>query len=125
MARQDILNGESGLNVRNALNAMFTELYNAISPKFEIPGASTNQEASILENTYVAKIMMRKTPGSSGTPNVTIGLTGGGNDIMEAADIPTFAEVDYKEYFLDAANIFFTITGGTVDIVIIQVLNIF
>lgn len=125
MARINILNGQSGLDVRTSLNSMFTELYNAIAPKTEIPGASTNQEISILENTYVAKIFMRMTPGSSGTPNVTIGTTGGGDDVFPASDIPTFAEVDYSEYFLDSANLYFTITGGTVDIVLILIPNLF
>jgi hypothetical protein len=120
-----INNGDSGLIVRNALNAMFTELYNNINPPLKLPASTGNPEAAIPANSLVTMILMRPTPGASGTPTVSIGSTGGGTDIFDATAITTFAIVNYNEYFYDGANIYFTITGGTVDIVIFTIPNLF
>lgn len=120
-----INNGDSGLTVRNALNSMFTELYDNINPPTKMPGITANAEAAIPNNTFVTLILMRPTPGAPGTPTVAIGSEGGGTDIFDTAEITTFALVSYNEYFYDAANIYFTISGGSVDIAIFQMPNIF
>lgn len=125
MAQITINNGDSGAVVRADLNDMFGELYGAIVPPIRLPGTTANVEQQILSNTYVSKIFMRLTPGQSAA-TVAVGTTGGAGDIMPATQITTFAEINYSEYFLDQADIYFTITGGgSVDIVIMQLTPLF
>jgi hypothetical protein len=125
MAQITINNGDSGATVRAALNSMFAELYGNIVPPQRFPGTSANLEVSFTANCYVSKIFLRPTPGASGTPNVTIGTTGGGNDIMPATNITQFTEINWSDYEFNADQAFFTISGGSVDITIIQVVNLF
>lgn len=125
MAQIVINDGDSGLVVRNAINAMFQELYGAVVPPIRRPNTSVNIEVQVNANTYVGKIFMRQNPNSLTQPTVTIGTTGGGNDVFPAAAIGAFAEVDWSEFAGDVENLFFTVTGGSVDITIIQVISLF
>lgn len=120
-----INNGDSGALVRAEINEMFTELYGSIVPPMRFPATVANLNVNFNANTYVSKIFMRPTPGAAGTPNVTIGTTGGGNDIMQAANILSFAIVDWSDYEQNADQIFFTVSGGSVDITILTVPNLF
>lgn len=125
MAQIIINNGDSGAVVRAAINTMNTELYGSIVPPMRFPATTQNLNVQFNANTYAAKIFMRPTPGAAGTPNVTIGTTGGGSDIMAATNIAAFSLIDWSDYEEDADTIYFTITGGSVDITIITVPNLF
>lgn len=125
MAQIIINNGDSGLLTRTNLNTMFGQLYGAIVPPMRFPGTNANLEVPFNADTYVSKIFMRPTPDASGSPTVSIGTTGGGIDIMPATNITTFAVVDWSDFEASADMIYFTITGGTVDITIITVPNLF
>lgn len=112
MAQQNISDSESGLNVRNALNSMFAELYANIVQPIRILGASGNTIQPILANTMVVQLQIRALTGSS--PTIRIGLTPNGQEILDDTVVNTVGQfVSIDQYFSGAGNIYFTWTTGS------------
>lgn len=112
MAQQLIENSESGLDVRNALNSMFTEIYGLLSGQqpIKIQGASANFSQAILANTYIVDMQVRPL---SGTPTLRVGLTPNGQEIMDDTVINAAQAVVIQLYFANAGLLYFTWTSGS------------
>lgn len=106
--QQIILDGESGLNVRNALNENFLELYNAIIVPFKLTGISGAATQLIPANTFVTTISI--TP-IGGTPTLNIGTTNNGGEIFPTDTISYFTPIVVQQYFLNAGLLYFNTTG--------------
>lgn len=105
-----IANLESGLNVRNALNSMFSELYGSIQTPLIASNISVNTEISgVPGNTYIDSLGFNM----SGTAVIRIGTTAGGNDILDDINISGFQLVLVQQYFASDFNIFITFISGT------------
>ena len=115
MAQVTIKNGDSGLTVRNNLNAMFTELYSNLPTSIKIEAVSSNDDALIAPNTYIGTFSLINT---AGTPTIRIGTTPNGTDIMPDTLINGLQVVDLQKYFQTATTLYITFTGtaGTVNI---------
>lgn len=123
MAQIVINNGDSGLVVRNALNAMMAELYGAIALPIKIAGLTTNYNQAIAANTLVVSGAVRWI---SGSVTVKIGTTGGGSDIMPSMTLTSAGLVPLiiGQYFGTTGNIYITITGtGSVNVRFDQITN--
>jgi hypothetical protein len=108
-----INNGDSGLDVRNALNSMFYELYaNTIVPvKFlNQTGAFTQV---IPANTWVERIIVLP---QSGTPTIEIGTTLDGSDVLSPTLIGNSLPLMIQEYFTNETVLYFTVSGGNVNL---------
>lgn len=111
--QQIINNGESGLEVRNALNDNFTELYSSliIPIKLTVTG---NQTQAISQNTFITTISL--TP-SGGTPTLDIGTTNGGGEILPSMPITSFTPIVVQLYFPTAGILYFNLSGvGSVNV---------
>jgi hypothetical protein len=120
MARVNIDNGESGLNVRNALNNMFTELYGSITVPVKIPGISANSTYIVPADSFVGVISATT---ASGTPTLRIGTTPNGQEIMADQLVGTLAQAMPNEYFAADTILYFTITGGGTVNIRMDILN--
>lgn len=113
MAQSIIINGESGLDSRIAINSNFTELYSSliIPIKFSVTG---NQTQAISANTYIAQITLVP---ADGTPNLDIGTTFGGGQIWADTAITSFTPIVVQQYFASAAILYFNLSGiGSVNV---------
>lgn len=113
MAQITIINGESGLSVRNALNGMFGELYGAIVQPLKQIGISSNVQQAIPVNTYVNGAFISTV---SGNPTVRIGTTPNGQDICPDVQPGSLQPVLVQQYFSGGVTLYITISGGTVNI---------
>ena len=114
MAQQTILNGQSGLVVRNALNAMFAELYAAIVTPIKLAGVSVNATQAIPANTFIQDIALTAT---SGSPTIRLGTTPNGTDIMPDTVIGNSQIVETLLYCQNLTTIYISHSGsGTVSL---------
>jgi hypothetical protein len=109
MGLQYIANLEPGLNVRNALNSMFTELYGTINPPFKYIDANQNFSQSISANVMVTNISITNI---SASPTLRIGITPNGQEILSDTVITNFILVNAQQYFLASGTVYFTWTSG-------------
>lgn len=112
MAQTTINNGDSGLNVRTALNSMFSELYSGIDVPLKIKNVIANTTQAIPANSFILSIFSIAVAGT--TPTVRIGTTPNGTEIMGDTVLnnqPT--EVALQEYFSADTTFYITIGGGT------------
>jgi hypothetical protein len=110
MAQIIINDGDSGLTVRNELNAMFAELYGAILLPIKLPGVTGNTTQAIAANTYVSKISIMPL---AGTATIRIGTTPNGFDIMQDTLISGFQPVLVQEDYAVNTTIYITFTTGS------------
>lgn len=122
MAQQQITNLEQGLLVRNALNSMFTDLYGALAFPFKLLNITGNAEQQILAGTFIPWIFILPV---AGAPILQLGTTGGGDEILSQQPVTDFIPMQANQWFGATGNIFATLSGGTVSIVIIPILNVF
>lgn len=109
MGLQYIDNSESGLNVRNALNEMFFELYGTINPPFKYVNANQNFSQAISANVLVTTITITNI---SSSPTLRIGITPNGQEILGDIAITNTIIVTAQQYFLSTGIIYFTWTSG-------------
>ena len=115
MARTNINNGDTGLTVRTELNAMFTELYAGINlnPPVKLVNQTGNIFQAINADTWIQQIFI--TP-NTGTSSIKIGITSEGNEILDTTVVGTYLPIVVQTYFPSAGNLYFAITGGSVNI---------
>jgi len=110
-----INNGDSGLLVRNELNAMFAELYGAIQLPIKIAGLTGNYTQAIPANSFLlsgaAKLV-------SGSVSIKMGTTAGGDDLFPLTALSSsLVPAVFQQYFASAGNIYITFTGtGSINI---------
>lgn len=105
-----ISNLESGLNVRNALNEMFAELFGAITVPIVVENITHNTEiVGIPGNTFIDSIAINA--GSDTT--FQIGTTSGGQDILSSTELLGFQLFITQIYLPTTTNIFITFTSGS------------
>ena len=68
---------------------------------------------SIPENSYIQNFFIKPL---TGTPSIRIGTTVGGNDILDDILIDIFLIQKYEELYNSSDSIYFTISGGKVNI---------
>jgi hypothetical protein len=122
VAQQIISNNETGLNVRDALNNMFTELYGAITPYQPIVllNIDSNYTQTIPAGTFITTIYLNPV---SGALTLNIGTTPNGGEILSDTlvnyTIPIQANVMYNA----AGPLYFTASGtGKINITIYYVM---
>jgi hypothetical protein len=108
-----ILNGQSGLVVRTAINSMFTELYGAAVLPMKLNGISGNTTQIIPADTFVKAIAIAST---AGTPLIRIGTTPNGVEICPDINPGSFQQITVEQYFSAPTNLYITLSGGTVNI---------
>lgn len=98
-----IFDGQSGLIVREGINANFAQLFNSQ------PVMLDNQNASLSiafpTNTFIATISVVNI---SGFPLLAIGTTPGGDDILEMTSINQFTQIQYQTYNAGSVMLYFT-----------------
>lgn len=116
MAQQIITLGERGDAALSAINGNFTELYSTITQPLKFKLQAANFQPTIPANTYVDAIFVALANGSD-PATVRIGTTPNGTELSEDfTPDGTGQEVDIKENFPVDTIIYFTISGGTVNI---------
>lgn len=109
MPQITINNGDSGLTTRNALNSMFADLYGALVIPTKLDGVNVNTTLAILANAFIEYIAISAI---SGNPTIKIGTTPNGADIVPATAVGNFNLTQLQQYFLNAATLYITISGG-------------
>jgi hypothetical protein len=71
-----------------------------------------NYTQAIQANSFIKNIYLKAV---SGTPIVYIGISPGSNDVLESQTV-TFQPINTDQYFANAGNLYFTVTGGTINI---------
>lgn len=115
MAQQIINNEESGLNVRNAINQNFTELYGSLLVPVKIPGISSNTNQALGSNVFLSRITVTRI---SGGATLRIGTTPNGQDLLSDTVISGFMPIQEDMYFAAVSTIYFTFSGsaGTINV---------
>lgn len=122
MAKQIIFDGESGLDVLNALNGNFTELYGALNFPIQDEGVAGNSQVVVPENTLIMGILVRP---DSGSPVLSIGDSPGSGNMLGSQEVSDILPVQMFWPMLTGGNIYLTLAGGTVSISIIVIKNVF
>lgn len=122
MSQQIITNLEGGLPVRTALNNMFTDLYGALAFPFKLVGIAGNAEQQILSGTFIPWIFILPV---AGAPIIQLGITGGGEEILAQQPVTDFVPIGANQWFAETGTIYVTLSGGTVSVCIIPILNVF
>lgn len=113
MAQQIINNGESGLVVRNKLNAMFSELYAAVVLPLKLNGITGNSQQIIPADTFLQAIYISATVGN---PTIRIGTTPNGDEICPDVQPGSFQPVIIQQYYAAGVTLYLTLSGGTVNV---------
>jgi hypothetical protein len=113
MAQIPINNGQTGLVVRNALNDMFTEIYDSISSPLRLNGINSNTQKLIPANTFLQGIYIRATEGA---PTLRIGTTPNGQEICPDVQPGDFLSVLVQQYVNGGLSLYFTLSGGRINV---------
>lgn len=113
MAQQFIVLNMLGEDALTVLNSNFTELYASIVAPWKLPGVSANTMQAVASDTMVTNISIS---GTAGAPVMRIGITPNGTEIMPDVSIGNSQLITADEYFQGAGNLYFTVSGGTVNI---------
>lgn len=111
MGQQVILNGESGLDVRNALNEMFFELYSAIIVPIKLTSITANIAVdNVPADTFINDIAIKV---NSGSPTIRIGITPNGQEILGDFQFTTFNYIQTQYLITSLSNIYITFVSGS------------
>lgn len=111
MGQQLILNGESGLDVRNSLNEMFFELYASITVPIKLSAIAGNTAIdNVPADTFINDIAILV---NSGSPTIRIGITPGGNEILDDFQFTTFNFLVTQYLITSLSNIYITFVSGS------------
>lgn len=120
MAQQYIFLEQTGLSALNVLNSNFTELYGAITIPIKVQNQSASFFTNIPANSFIPFIFITAL---SGNPSVNIGLTPDGGEILPTYPVSPYLPVQAQQYFPTDGDLYFTITGGEVNIRIDVIYN--
>lgn len=109
MAQTTINNGDTGANVRTALNSMFSELYATITSPLKLTGVSANAQISVPANTYIQDIVFAST---SGSPVLRLGTTPNGQDLLTDTQPGKSLVAAAQQYFSEKTTLYLTLTGS-------------
>jgi hypothetical protein len=112
MSQKLISNGEQGLDVRNAINENFAELYSIASGNLPIRilNATGNFIQAIPANAFVQGLSIKLL---SGAPNIRIGTSPNGEEIMPDTVITGSQLILVQQIFDSAGSLYFTWTSGS------------
>ena len=104
--------GDTAYAMSGKINDNFNELYTALNPPIVLSNKTGSVSQVIANKTSVSKMYFSRV---SGAPSVICGTTPGGTDVFEAiTDFSSPILVD--RYFATSVTIYFTISGGNVNI---------
>jgi hypothetical protein len=112
MSQQIINNGDTGLDTRNKLNAMFGELYSSLAVPVKVDNVNANTTINIAANTFLDYIASGLV---SGTCQFRIGTTPNGEQIVETTDVTSFVQNSIQRYFAANTTLYITIVSGTLN----------
>lgn len=122
MSQTFINNNDPGLDVRNTLNFMFTEIYASIIVPIKIPGVNLNTVQTIPFNTWLNQIIVATTAGG---PTLRIGTTANGTELCDDTLVGAYFRIPAGLYFPNNQDIYFTISGGVINVRIDVIPNYF
>jgi hypothetical protein len=105
--------GDSAYVFSGKINANFTELYAAIVTPVVLINQTGNFTQGIAVKTWLEKLVIVP---QLGTPSVKIGTILGGNDIIDTTPVDSSLPVMIQHYYDSGVTLYFTITGGNVNI---------
>lgn len=121
----DFLGGYRGAaNIRVSKQQITTAVLGVL-PSFEVlknTAKSANFTQSILANCRVLSIDFKVT---AGTPLIKVGTTSGGEELIFSETLTANAMRPVAEFFASAGTMYFTISGGTVDVNILVIKSYF
>ena len=98
-----IVDGQSGLVVREGINNNFSFLFGSQPLFFE--GQNATFQQAFPTNTFIATISIVNT---NGFPLLAIGTTLGGDDILQMTSINQFTQIQYQTYSANSVTLYFT-----------------
>lgn len=104
--------GDTAYVFTGKANANFTELYAAVNLPIILANVTGTIVPSIAGKTNISKIFIGV---ASGSPTVKCGTTIGGNEIFDSISSWT-NPIEVEKYFAVSGTIYFTISGGNVNI---------
>lgn len=114
------MDGEDALTV---INSNFTELYNSLALPVRFAGVTgTSQSYAVPADTFIVKIDVIN---ASGAPSLNIGTSPNGTDILPITVISGFQDINLSAYFQNAGMIYFSVSGGSVNVRLSVVKNYF
>lgn len=121
----DYLGGYRGAaNIKVSKQQITTAVLGAL-PSFEVlknTAKSVNFTQSMLANCRVISIDFKVT---AGTPTIKVGTTSGGEEILFSETLSANAMRSVAEFFAGAGTMYFTVSGGTVDVNILVIKSYF
>lgn len=112
MAQQLIADFISGDQAKDIINGNFTELYQNLPQVTKLPGMNANTQQAVAADTMVTFIAVS---GVAGTPLLRIGITPNGQEILPDTEIGSSQPINAMQYFGGAGNLYFTLSGGTIN----------
>lgn len=91
----------------------FNELYAAIPTLTVLVNQTGSFSQGIAVKTWLEKLVIVP---QVGTPSIKIGTTSGANDILDTTLVGDFLPVFIQQYYAAGTTLFFTVTGGNVNI---------
>jgi hypothetical protein len=104
--------GDTAYIMSGKVNANFAELYASLSPPIILSNQSGNISQAIVAKTNISKIYFGV---ASGSPSLKVGTVPNGNQIFDVMACPT-EPVIIEQFFSSSATLYFTITGGNINI---------
>jgi hypothetical protein len=105
--------GDTAYVFTGKINQMFGELYGISALPIKFTNQSGDFTLSIPADTWIEQIFV--TP-QTGTPDIKIGTSLHGNEILDTTLIGNYIPVQVQLYFTNSATIYFEASGGNVNI---------
>lgn len=118
MSQTIINNNDTGLAVRTALNAMFGELYGTQIVPVKLLNQSGNFTQAIPANTWIERITIIS---ESGVPDIKIGTSLHGSEIIDTTQIGNSIPILVQQYFTNSGTLYFEASGGNLSVRIDQI----
>lgn len=83
------------------------------TPVLKFLAKNSDFQVNLTANTYLSKILVRK---QASSPNIKVGTTAGASDLVQLTSITDFHEFVISRHWNSSQTIYFTISGGSVDI---------
>jgi hypothetical protein len=104
--------GDTAYIMSGKVNAMMGELYASLTPPIILSNRTGNISQAILAKTNISKMYFGV---ASGTPSLKVGTAPNGFDIFDVISCPTEPML-VELFFPSATTLYFTITGGNINI---------